>query len=84
MIDSGSETALKTTTINSHQSGKEKKRVRLSLLFLHRKTVRSTHPHSNLTRMILGNVSVEDAVEVMYVLHLQVFMSRLIFYFDIS
>ena len=83
MIDSSSETALKTTTINSHQSGKEKK-LRLSLLFLHRKTVRSTHPHSNLTRMILGNVSVEDAVEVMYVLHLQVFMSRLIFYFDIS
>lgn len=83
MIDSSSGTALKTTTINSHQSGKEKN-VRLSLLFLHRKTVRSTHPHSNLTRMILGNVSVEDAVEVMYVLHLQVFMSRLIFYFDIS
>lgn len=82
MIDSSSGTALKTTTINSHQSGKEKKR--LSLLFLHRKTVRSTHPHSNLTRMILGNVSVEDAVEVMYVLHLQVLMSRLIFYFDIS
>lgn len=46
--------------------------------------MRSTHPHSNLTRMILGNVSVEDAVEVMYVLHPQVLMSRLIFYFDIS
>lgn len=35
------------------------------LPFRNKKTVRSTHPHSNLTRMILGNVSVEDAVEVM-------------------
>lgn len=32
-----------------------------------RKTVRSIHPHSNLTRMILGNVSVADAVEISYV-----------------
>ena len=46
---------------------KEKIEKVLFSLFLYRKTVRSTHPHSNLTRIILGNVSVADAVEVMYV-----------------
>lgn len=84
MIDSSSETALKTTTINSHQSGKEKKESKTFFALSSQENCAKYSAHSNLTRMILGNVSVEDAVEVMYVLHLQVFMSRLIFYFDIS